>query len=535
MSGIFSSVSSKVFAGYAAVLLVMVVTAVALVNTNRNVQAQVNVFVDVTLPELAALQDLSSAAQSLQLAAFSLYGTTSTAEEFDQSYQTQQGVIKSSIRGLAQADVRLPELRRELDELNRVLGQVRDTMAVKPVDWDAARRQLASLSAKTQSLAQSLTRNTRSVEASASANSEMIVEDLGGVLELIFLLIAVTVAVAGLAYFYSRSRIAQPIKQLSSALTRVAEDHDLTVHLPVRSADEIGQSAESMNNLLSSFHGSLSEVSGAINGISQSVSELGHSSTTSDGVVTELSQTINQLVTVMEQLQQQIESSTSRSESAADIASRGADEVTAGAAEVDKASASISQLADDLETTATMLLALRASGDQVSGVVGTIAEIAGQTNLLALNAAIEAARAGESGRGFAVVADEVRALASKTHQSTVEINSMLEMIVSSITQSVDTMAKNQEQAKGSVSLAQGTVVSLAAIRETIIQLSDECHEVTRLSRDTKAGVAQATSEVGQFQRMGDRVADGSKGVSAAAQSLTQLATGLSEQVARFKL
>jgi len=41
--------------------------------------------------------------------------------------------------------------------------------------------------------------------------------------------------------------------------------------------------------------------------------------------------------------------------------------------------------------------------------------------------------------------------------------------------------------------------------------------------------------VGQFQRMGDRVADGSKGVSAAAQSLTQLATGLSEQVARFKL
>jgi len=535
MSGLFSSVSSKVFTGYAAILTVMVVTAVALVNTNRSVQQQVNVFVEETLPELAALQDLSSAAQALQLSAFSLYGTTSTGDEFDRSYDTQQEAISSSLTALGKADVQLPGLRREFDELNRLLGQVRDTMSVKPVDWDGARSQLASLSAKTQSLRQSLTSNTRSVEASASANSEMIVDDLSGVLELIFLLIVVTIAVAGLAYIYSRSHISKPIQQLSSALTRVAEHHDLTVQLPVKSKDEIGQSAQSMNNLLSSFHGSLSEVSGVIQGISQSVAELGHSSANSDDVVTELGQTIQQLVAVMEQLQQQIDSSTSRSESAAGIASRGADEVTEGTAEVGRASESISQLADDLETTATMLLALRALGDQVAGVVGTIAEIAGQTNLLALNAAIEAARAGESGRGFAVVADEVRALASKTHQSTVEINSILEQIVSSITGSVDTMAKNQVQAKDSVALAQGTVVSLAAIRETILQLSDECHEVTRLSRDTKAGVAQATGEVGQFQLLGDRVTEGSQGVAAAAQSLTQLASGLSVQVGRFKL
>lgn len=535
MNGLFSSVSSKVFAGYAAVLTVMVLTAVTLVNTNRNVQQQVNVFVEVTLPELAALQNLSAAAQSLQLSAYSLYGTTSSDEEFEESFQVQQKVISSSLQALSAAEVQLPSLRRDFDDLNSVLKQIRSTMAVKPVDWDGARNQLASLSAKTESLAESLSRNTRSIETSASSNSEMIVEDLSGVLDLIFLLIAVTVGVSGVAYVYSRSHIAQPIQQLSGAITQVAEDHDLTVKLPIKSADEIGQSAESMNNLLLSFHGSLSEVAGAIQGISQSVSELGDSSANSDGVVTELSQTIIRLVAVMEQLQQQIESSTSRSESAAETATRGADEVTAGAAEVDQASASISQLAEDLETTATMLLELRASGDQVSGVVGTIAEIAGQTNLLALNAAIEAARAGESGRGFAVVADEVRALASKTHQSTVEINTMLEKIVSSITASVDTMAKNQEQAQGSVTLAQGTVVSLAAIRDTILQLSDECHEVTRLSRDTKAGVTQATGEVGQFQLLGDRVSQGSQGVAAAAQSLTQLAGGLSDQVGRFKL
>lgn len=86
---------------------------------------------------------------------------------------------------------------------------------------------------------------------------------------------------------------------------------------------------------------------------------------------------------------------------------------------------SVNGLVNQVSSMAETITRMSEDTKQINSVLQVIGAIAEQTNLLALNAAIEAARAGEQGRGFAVVADEVRALASRTQQSTSQINDML--------------------------------------------------------------------------------------------------------------
>ncbi|MCL1114312.1 MULTISPECIES: methyl-accepting chemotaxis protein [Shewanella] len=532
MLNAFNTIKARILLGYTATVLMTLIAAGLLSNSNQTVKHEVAGFVDGTLPALKSITKLQSHAKELVLIGYSLYGTTISVTEFNeqkaqlaqnlnQQYQYLNSVISTP-------------LMPQIDALYAALSALESTMSQPSIDWDNAREQLSLLNNSANELKDRLDTLVQDISAKANHNASNIQNELGDNTLLIYVLVGLMVVVALGAYLAAQKQIANPITNLSNDLTRIAQSRNLKAKLADECIVEISNVATSVNGLINVFRLGMDEVHDAIASMSQTVNQLKTTSGKSSASVDELQHTIVNLVDVMSQLEQQMEQSVEQSQSAADSAQEGAQSMVDGQKEVKQTAESIGVLAQDIETTAKMLLALQHSGKQVATVVKTIAEIASQTNLLSLNAAIEAARAGETGRGFAVVADEVRTLAVRTHNSTVEINAMLANIVDSIQSAVDNMASNQQKAQQSVSLANQLVLTLEQSRQLILSLATVSQESAMLAQASQQQAHTVKRKVQDFTLLGESVSEGNQQISEAGNKLSSLANKLTKTVDQFE-
>lgn len=134
-------------------------------------------------------------------------------------------------------------------------------------------------------------------------------------------------------------------------------------------------------------------------------------------------------------------------------------------------------MSSQLSETSAVVTELEEHSKGIGTVLDVIQSIAEQTNLLALNAAIEAARAGEQGRGFAVVADEVRALAQRTHESTTEIQSIINLLQQGTSKAVHSMHQGVDSAGSCVELANQAGDALRNIKDSVAHITDMTHHI----------------------------------------------------------
>lgn len=191
-----------------------------------------------------------------------------------------------------------------------------------------------------------------------------------------------------------------------------------------------------------------------------------------------------------------------------------------------KSAGKIEELKAEISRSASLLSSLQTAGDQVSSVVKVIAEIADQTNLLALNAAIEAARAGQHGRGFAVVADEVRTLASRTQQSTHQINQILDTIVTAIQHTVTAMNTNQQQAESAQIQASDTVAVLKSSHSSVLDLSKVNQQLATFTNQVVSATFQIEQQINSITHQSVNMQQQSEQNRLQAQQLTQLVLSL---------
>lgn len=533
---ILNSISKKVMVGYIGIVIVLVVIAGLLYQESSEINEQKQVFVDQTLPILRAAEQVSSSLNKVQIAAFGLYGTTLTSNDFERELKANEAILNDKLAELERA--RLGNSQGIMQAKQKVWQQItnlKNIMSANSVDWDGARVALGAIQQEMTALNGLISTVNEAASRQAQDSSDEITVEISNMRTLIIVSVLLITGITAGSFMIAQQNITKPVKSLSSQLDRIAAENDLSRDVDIRCSDEIGIAASSVNKLLVAFRNGNINIQKSASSLVESVSQLNHSAEVSEEQVGIFATHIKELLGKISALESSIEDSANRSSGASDIALTGAEQVREGASNVSLTSNSIEALANDVEKSAEMLLSLKNAGDQVSSVVKTIAEIAEQTNLLALNAAIEAARAGESGRGFAVVADEVRTLASRTHDSTHEINKILDTIVASISSTVTSMESNKVKATEAVELAQTTVTSLGDLKNTVIQLSQENKELATLGQNIKSDAGAMRSSVDKIQVASENVTESSKETRSASNDLTRVSSGLSDIAGKFKV
>lgn len=319
----------------------------------------------------------------------------------------------------------------------------------------------------------------------------------------------VAILAAIFALWLSNRFIVKPIQNVEKAMAEIASgDGDLSQRMNVEGSDEIARLSSAFNQFVGKIHVTIEQViitSNAVRAEMENIKSLTQGVAEFSSNQQKESEVVAAAVHEMQATSEAVSGNALEAASASNTANR---EVESADKTLGLTVSSIERLAHDIENASGVVHELDSDVKNIASILGVIRGIAEQTNLLALNAAIEAARAGEQGRGFAVVADEVRALASKTQDSTGEIQSMIERLEVGAKQAVGVMNESKVSGEKTIVQAGTAASSLSEIRNSIgmmnemnTQIATAASQQSQVSEEVNKNVQRIAESTMQMVEM----------------------------------
>lgn len=348
--------------------------------------------------------------------------------------------------------------------------------------------------------------------------------------------LCITLFIIGTSGYLAISKIiTSPLTDLALNLQSISSgDGNLRARLTASGKSEFAWVAASFNAFVKKIATTVEEISETSDKLANASNNLATiTEATQQGVERQLQET-TLVANAMKQMTSTVQEVARNAVKASEAAETANIEASTGKSIVNQAVDGINGLASEVENAAIVIHALENDNNSIGQVLSVIQGIAEQTNLLALNAAIEAARAGEQGRGFAVVADEVRTLASRTQNSTLEIQQTIEKLQGRAKQAVSVMENGRIRAASSVDQAASAGVSISAISERIDMINDMNNQIVTAAEQQSIVAEEINRNISNISHVSEETAAGAKNTANACHELLALANQLRATVGSFK-
>ena len=330
--------------------------------------------------------------------------------------------------------------------------------------------------------------------------------------------------------------LTKPLLQVASAMDDIAiGEGDLTKRLDETRSDELGMLSRSFNVFVEKLQSSISRLNNVSESMHHASQMLSANAVNTQDEVKEQQSQAQLAAAAMTEMSASAKEVSHSADQVANLSQSTADTATKGTEIVLEAANSMKVLSHQLTETSKTVEDVRSDSELIGSVLEVIRSIAEQTNLLALNAAIEAARAGEQGRGFAVVADEVRSLASRTQESTAEIQDIITSLQQRSETASKAMIKCCADSEDTMVQVHSAEEALTSIDGYISQLNDSIGLISCAAGQQAVAADEVSVNVNMMSDISSKTLEQSVATTDSAEELNKLGLEVNQVLSQFKV